>query len=53
MDEVVELMELVMASDIHASESTLDMLALMGRFSSGLALGFNTPEINWICKQHV
>ena len=46
MDDVVEFMELVIVSDIQASESTLDMLALIGRFSSGLALGFNTPEID-------
>jgi hypothetical protein len=39
-----ELNELAIPSDIHDSES-IDRLALLGRFdSSGLELGFSTPE---------
>ena len=33
-----------MVSDSQVSESTLDMLALDGLFSSGLELGFSTPK---------
>ena len=41
--DTAHLIELVIVSDIHVSESTIDILALEGHFSSGLELGFRLP----------